>query len=99
MVRAASPLFPSKASVQRFDFEHDTLHQPPDGFEARSGQWSVVDSPTATSGTQVLVRGGEGSGLLAVKEAERVTPPSTNGAGQAPSGPPGPWRLVGIPRP
>jgi len=73
MLGTASPLFPTRASVQRFDFERDTLHQPPEGFDAHGGQWSVVDSPTATSGTQVLVRGDDSAGLLAVKEAEGVT--------------------------
>jgi hypothetical protein len=33
----------------------------------------VVDSPTATSGTQVLVRGGDDSAVLAVKETAGVT--------------------------
>ena len=68
-------LFPEKASVEEFDFERDTLSQPPDGFESRHGRWSVADSPTSLSGTQVLVRGGEDAAVLAVKNSEqsRVT--------------------------
>ena len=73
LASSGTPLFPGTASVQRFDFEHDTLHQAPDGFDAGPGQWTVVDSPTATSGTQVLVRGGEDSAVLTVKDAAGVT--------------------------
>jgi hypothetical protein len=72
-VGANTPLFPGKATVQRFDFEHDTLHQAPDGFDARLGQWSVAESPTATSGTQVLVNGGDSPAVLVVKDAAGVT--------------------------
>jgi hypothetical protein len=73
MVRGGAPLFPTTANVQRFDFERDTLHQPPDGFNARHGEWSVADSSTATSGTQVLVRSGEGSGVLTVNDAQGLS--------------------------
>ena len=65
-------LFPEKASVEEFDFERDTLSQPPDGFETRHGRWSVADSPTSLSGTQVLVRGGEDAAVLAVKNSSEV---------------------------
>ena len=73
VISSGTPLFPGKASVQRFDFEHDTLHQAPDGFGAALGQWAVADSPTAASGTQVLVRGGQNPATLTVKEAAGVT--------------------------
>lgn len=71
-VAGAPPLFSSKVTPQMFDFEQDALHQPPEGFEARSGRWVVEDSPTAASGTQVLVRGGDDAAVLAVKNAEHV---------------------------
>jgi hypothetical protein len=71
-VSGTPPLFSSKVTPQMFDFEHDALHQPPEGFESRSGRWVVEDSPTAASGTQVLVRGGDDAGVLAVKNAEGV---------------------------
>jgi len=96
LVSSSTPLFPGQASVQRFDFEHDTLHQAPDGFDAGPGQWTVVDSPTATSGTQVLVRGGENAAVLTVKDAAGVTSaagevavrvfPGSSGAGLSCSG-------------
>jgi hypothetical protein len=71
-VTGTPPLFSSKATLQMFDFEQDALHQPPEGFESRSGRWVVEDSPTAASGTQVLVRGGDDAAVLAVKNAEGV---------------------------
>ena len=69
-ITGAATIFPTKATVQKFDFEHDVLNEPPDGFDTRLGRWAVADSPNAASGTQVLVRGGENAALLAVKEAE-----------------------------
>jgi len=73
VVRGGAPLFTGAGSVQRLDFERDTLHQPPEGFTSRHGEWSVADSSTATSGTQVLVRSGEGSGVLNVNDAQGVS--------------------------
>lgn len=67
-----SPQLFSGANVAKVDFESDALSQPPEGFDARAGQWAVVDSPTATSGNQVLVRGGETAATLALKSAEAV---------------------------
>ncbi|MET0152833.1 MAG: hypothetical protein ABW298_09535 [Candidatus Binatia bacterium] len=72
-VGVAPALFATASGVHRFDFEHDTLHEPPQGFEPRLGRWAVADSPTALSGAQVLVGAGGDAGLLAVKEAEGVT--------------------------
>jgi len=70
---APSPtLFPDRASLVEFDFERDSLSQTPEGFETRSGHWAVVDSPTSLSGTQVLVRGGDDSGVIAVKDSEEA---------------------------
>jgi hypothetical protein len=71
-VAPAPALFPDKTTVERFDFEQDALNQTPEGFEARLGHWSVADSPTSLSGTQVLVRGGENPALIVVKNAEQV---------------------------
>ena len=65
-------LFSDAASTERFDFEQNAISQSPDGFEARSGHWAVVDSPSAVSGTQVLVPTGDGEARLAVKGAEAV---------------------------
>jgi hypothetical protein len=59
--------------VKKVDFENDALAESPEGFETRLGRWSVADSPTAASGVQVLVRGGEGAGELILKDAEGVT--------------------------
>ena len=72
-VSGAPALFAASDGVRRFDFEHDTLHEPPQGFEPRVGRWAVADSPTAFSGAQVLVGSGEDAGVLAVKEAQGVT--------------------------
>src|SRR5262245_30482476 len=72
-VSGGPPLFTAGDGVRRFDFEHDTLHEPPQGFEPRLGRWAVADSPTAFSGAQVLVGSGEDTGILAVKEAQGVT--------------------------
>jgi hypothetical protein len=72
-VSGTPPLFAAADVVRRFDFEHDTLHEPPQGFEPRLGRWAVADSPTASSGAQVLVGSGEETGVLAVKEAQGVT--------------------------
>jgi hypothetical protein len=72
-VAVAPALFGTTHGIQRFDFEHDTLHEPPQGFEPRLGRWAVADSPTALSGAQVLVGAGGDAGLLAVKGAEGVT--------------------------
>jgi len=71
---APSPtLFPDRAALVEFDFERDSLSQPPEGFETRSGHWAVVDSPTSLSGTQVLVRGGDDAGgVIAVKNSEEA---------------------------
>ena len=69
----ASPLFAADGGVHRFDFERDPLHEPPRGFEPRLGRWAVADSPTPSSGAQVLVGSGEGAAVLAIKEAEEVT--------------------------
>jgi len=70
---APSPtLFPDRASLVQFDFERDTLSQPPEGFETRSGHWAVVDSPTSLSGTQVLVRSGDDAAVIAVKSSEEA---------------------------
>jgi hypothetical protein len=66
------PLFSAGGNVQKVDFEDRALHQPPEGFETRLGRWSVADSPTAASGTQVLVSGGEGAAELVPKDAEGV---------------------------
>jgi hypothetical protein len=71
-VSGAPALFAAGDGVRRFDFEHDTLHEPPQGFEPRVGRWAVADSPTAFSGAQVLVGSGEDAGVLAVKEAQGV---------------------------
>lgn len=67
-----TPQLFSGANVAKVDFESDSLNQPPDGFETRLGQWAVVDSPTATSGTQVVARAGDGPASLALKNAEAV---------------------------
>lgn len=67
-----APQLYSGAGVAKVDFESDALSQPPEGFDARLGQWRVVDSPTATSGTQVVVRGGESAASLALKNAVAV---------------------------
>jgi hypothetical protein len=72
-VSGAPALFSASEEVRRFDFEHDTLHEPPQGLEPRVGRWAVADSPTAFSGAQVIVGSGEDGGVLAVKEAQRVT--------------------------
>jgi hypothetical protein len=68
-IAPAPTLFPDKASLVKFDFEQDALSQPPEGFEARTGHWSVADSPTSLSGTQVLVRGGDEAAAIAVKDS------------------------------
>jgi len=68
----APALFPDRTPLVQFDFEQDTLSQPPDGFETRSGHWSVADSPTSLSGTQVLVRGGDEAGVIAIKNSEEA---------------------------
>ena len=68
----APALFPERAALVQIDFEQDTLSQPPDGFEPRSGNWTVADSPTSLSGTQVLVRGGDDAGVLAIKNSEEA---------------------------
>jgi hypothetical protein len=70
-VGPAPQLF-SGAGIAKVDFENDALSQPPEGFDARLGQWTVADSPTATSGNQVVVRGGESAASLALKNAEAV---------------------------
>src|SRR6516225_2733632 len=72
-VTGAPALFTAGDGVRRFDFEHDTLHEPPQGFEPRLGRWAVADSPTAFSGAQVLVGSGDDAGVLAVKDARGVT--------------------------
>ena len=72
-IASVPTLFPDKASVAQFDFERDSLSQPPDGFETRHGHWSVADSPTSLSGTQVLVRGGEEAAMIAVKASEQAS--------------------------
>jgi hypothetical protein len=66
------PLFSGNDNVQKVDFEDRALNEPPEGFETRLGRWSVADSPTAVSGTQVLVRGGEGAAELIPEDAEGV---------------------------
>jgi hypothetical protein len=66
-------LFPAEDNVKNIDFENGALHASPEGFEARLGQWFVADSPTAASGTQVLVRGGGGAGELVLKDATGAT--------------------------
>jgi hypothetical protein len=71
-VEGDPPLFSGSGNVQKVDFEDRALHEPPEGFETRLGRWSVADSPTAASGTQVLVRGGEGAAELVPKDAEGV---------------------------
>jgi hypothetical protein len=71
-VEGDPPLFPGSGDVQKVDFEDRALNEPPEGFETRIGRWSVADSPTAVSGTQVLVRGGEGAAELVPKDAEGV---------------------------
>jgi hypothetical protein len=71
-VESDPPLFSGSGNVQRVDFEDRALHKPPEGFETRLGSWSVADSPTAVSGTQVLVRGGEGAAELIPKDAQGV---------------------------
>jgi len=63
-------LFPDRSDVEQFDFERHSLGQPPEGFEAPRGHWAVVDSPTAASGNQVLVRGGQAASRLALKRSE-----------------------------
>lgn len=65
-------MFSGSGNVQRIDFEDGALHEPPEGFETRLGRWSVADSPTAASGTQVLVRGGDGAAVLVLKDASGV---------------------------
>jgi len=76
LVGGSPPIFPASEQVSRFDFESDTLNQPPRGLgPGNSGRWAVADSPTAVSGRQVLVRRGDDSGLLAIEtpeHAERV---------------------------
>ena len=71
-VEGNPPLFSGRDNVQKVDFEDGRLHEPPEGFETRLGRWSVADSPTAVSGAQVLVRGGEGAAELVLKDAEGV---------------------------
>lgn len=71
-LQGAPALFGDNVAVEKFDFEQDPLHKPPQGFEARAGQWSVADSPTAASGTQVVVSSGEAPARLVVKKAERA---------------------------
>jgi hypothetical protein len=66
------PLFSASGNVQKIDFEDGALHEPPEGFETRLGRWSVADSPTAASGTQVVVRGGDGTAVLVLKDAAGV---------------------------
>jgi hypothetical protein len=62
-------LFPDPSAVEPFDFERDSLGQPPDGFEPH-GQWAVVDSPAAVSGNQVVVCGGQAASTLNLKSPE-----------------------------
>lgn len=71
-ISTSPSLFSDPSSVEQFDFEQNAISQSPDGFEPRSGRWAVVDSPTAVSGTQVLVPTGDGNARLAVKSAEPV---------------------------
>lgn len=68
----APSIFAGATNVERVDFEKNPLNRPPAGFEARSGDWSVVDSPTALSGEQVLVRRGDEPAALLVQGAERA---------------------------
>jgi hypothetical protein len=65
--RKAPPLFGARDPVERSDFEGDAINHAPQGFEVRSGEWVVVDSPTAASGYQVLVRRGKEAARLVVK--------------------------------
>ncbi len=67
-----APQLPSEADLVKVDFENDSMAKPPEGFEAKAGNWNVVDSPNATSGTQVLVRDGDAAGTIVVKNAEAV---------------------------
>jgi hypothetical protein len=63
-------LFPPSRAVEEIDFEADSLNQLPTGLEPSShGRWAVADSPTAVSGTQVVVRRGDAPSTLQVKEA------------------------------
>ena len=68
-IAPAPSLFSDNASLVKFDFEQDALSQPPEGFETRAGHWSVADSPTSLSGTQVLVRGGDEAAAITVKDS------------------------------
>ncbi|MGH7822121.1 MAG: hypothetical protein ACREQ9_20350 [Candidatus Binatia bacterium] len=71
MMGPAPPLFPPSRSVESIDFEDDSLNQAPSGLETSgSGRWAVVDSPTAVSGTQVVVRRGDDPAMLGVREAK-----------------------------
>lgn len=63
-------LFPSSASVASVDFERDSLSRAPQGFDARLGRWAVADSPTAVSGSQVVVGRGPGAASLAVQNVQ-----------------------------
>lgn len=64
---AAPPLFSAGEAVERIDFEEEAPGRPAGGFESRSGNWLVADSPTAASGFQVLAWHGEKAEKLAVK--------------------------------
>ncbi|MGH7818913.1 MAG: hypothetical protein ACREQ9_03995 [Candidatus Binatia bacterium] len=64
-------LFGGNVTVEGTNFDRDTLNQTPAGFETRTGQWAVAESPTAASGEQVVVKSGEASARLAVKSTVR----------------------------
>lgn len=63
-LRESGPLFPGGGESESLDFENHPIGRPPAGFLGGGEEWLIVDSPTAASGEQVLVRaGGEASAI------------------------------------
>lgn len=62
-------LFLPGQALEQIDFEGDAVSRSPGGFEASSDGWTVADSPTAASGSQVLVRSGATSSELRIAKA------------------------------
>lgn len=63
------PPLPTGVKVSGFDFEATVLNGLPPGLRPELGRWAVANSPSAVSGTQIVVHEGDDDSQLSVEAA------------------------------
>lgn len=71
LLGSPGPPLPDGTKSSRIDFEATRLNELPEGLRPGIGRWAVANSPSAVSGTQLVVHRGDDDSGLTVEAASR----------------------------